>query len=457
MNLKESFKAFIQTAQLFHPDAGLLLAVSGGVDSVVLTKLCVDAGYKVVIAHANFQLRGEESERDESFVRALAQQYGLDLVTNRFETQQFAATQKISIQVAARVLRYGWFEELLNHSFKIPGWLGEGLFKPAFIVTAHHADDNIETALLNYFKGTGIRGMRGMLPKQGNIIRPLLFATKEDLVKYAEEEKLAYVEDSSNAEDKYSRNYLRHQVLPVLKSIYPEVETNLFDNISRFRETAELFQQAITQHKKKMLHQKGNEIHIPVEKIRRSEPLNTIVYEIFREFGFESSQVKELIRLFDSESGRYLLSPTHRVLKNRNWLIISPHAPTDSAQLILVEHPGKYKFEAGLLNVQMIGKDPNGIVSDAMIASLDGREIKFPLFLRKWKPGDYFYPLGMKKKKKLSRFFIDQKMSLAEKERTWVLEMDKKILWVVGKRIDERFRLREDSKNYLLLEFKPGQ
>jgi tRNA(Ile)-lysidine synthase len=299
--------------------------------------------------------------------------------------------------------------------------------------------------------------MRGMLPKQGNIIRPLLFARKEELVGYAKKEQLGFVEDSSNAEDKYSRNYLRHQLMPLLRNIYPEVDANLFDNLSRFRDTESLYLQAVNAQKKKLLVQKGHEFHIPVEKLKSSQPLQTIAFEIIRDFGFEAAQVKELIRLFESESGRYILSSTHRILKNRNWLIVSPIADAEAGPVVLVENPGQFAFDAGFLTVQMVHLPPNGIATDPFLASLDGAEIKFPLLLRKWKHGDYFYPLGMKKKKKLSRFFIDQKMSLVEKERTWVLEMDKKILWVLGRRIDDRFKIRPDSQDFLLLEFKPAQ
>ena len=458
MNLHEDFKAYIRKENLFHPEAGLLLAVSGGVDSVALLKLCVDASFRVMVAHANFQLRDKESERDENFVKGLAQQYGLDFISRRFDTLRYATDEKISIQVAARELRYAWFRELLNREFRQPAYLGAAAdFKPSFIATAHHGDDNIETALLNYFKGTGIRGMRGMLPKQGNIIRPLLFARKEDLIAYAKKEELGFVEDSSNAEDKYSRNYLRHQLMPVLRNIYPDVDANLLDNLSRFRDTESLYLQAVYAQKKKLLVQKGNEFHIPVEKLKSSQPLRTIVFEIIRDFGFEGAQVNELIRLLESESGRYIVSATHRLLKNRNWLIVSPIAGVETAPLVLVENPGQFAFDAGFLDVQLVRLPPNGIATDPLVASLDGGEIKFPLLLRKWKHGDYFYPLGMKKKKKLSRFFIDQKMSLVEKERTWVLEMDKKILWVLGRRIDDRFKIRPDSKDFLMLEFKPAQ
>ncbi len=473
MNLLLRFQQYSKQQNLFHPKDKLLLAVSGGVDSVVLCELCKQAGYDFIMAHCNFQLRGEESERDEAFVIALGKKYDVEVLVKKFDTAGYAKVNKCSIQVAARELRYKWFSELIgNWQFAICNMqLAISDKSPEsdcqlpianFLLTAHHANDNIETLLMNFFKGTGINGLHGILPKQKNIIRPLLFVKKEELLGFATSNKLEFVEDSSNASDKYSRNYFRNELIPALKKVFPQVEDNLINNIDRFREIELLYRQSVDLHKKKLLEQKGNEIHIPVLKLVKIKPLQTIIYEIIKEYGFTAHQSEEIIALLKSESGKYIQSASHRVLKNRNWLIISPNE-TREAENILIEGEGEVEFEEGTLELKKIfniqyppAGQAGSIINSQLTAQLHADEIKFPLLLRKWKQGDYFYPLGMQNlpagragKKKLSRFFIDQKLSLTEKERTWIIEMDKKIIWVVGLRIDDRFKIKPNTKNIL--------
>ena len=443
MDLLQSFDHFIKKENLFSPGDRLLLAVSGGMDSVVLCECCHRAGFDFIIAHCNFQLRGAESERDEAFVRQLAVRYNREVLVKRFETQQYAADKKLSIQVAARELRYGWFQ---------------GVAGGRLIVTAHHLDDNIETLLMNFFKGTGIAGLRGMLPRQGGIVRPLLFATKTQLQQFAEDRQLSWVEDSSNLTDKYTRNYLRHQFIPLVQDRIPEAMHNLAGNIDRFREIEMIYRQAIGQIKHKLYEYSRSEIHIPVLKLKKLEPLNTFVYEVISDFGFSAQQTGAAIALLDSPSGKYIRSATHRILKDRNWLIITPHE-TRASQNILIESPGgrvEYDEGAFRLDIDLLPVTPGQpfIPSAAAnhIAWLDAAAIQFPLLLRKWQPGDYFYPLGMRKKKKLARFFIDNKLSLADKEKIWVLEMDKKIVWVVGMRIDDRYKIAPQTREVLKIE-----
>lgn len=436
MSLLEKFSANIQNENLFNQKDVLLIAVSGGVDSVVLCALCKQAGFNFTIAHCNFQLRGEESDRDEAFVKNLATKYGVEVLVNKFETDVFASANKLSIQVAARELRYGWFKELIKNE------------TAKYLLTAHHANDNIETLLMNFYKGTGISGLRGILSKQGNIIRPLLFAKKEELIAFAKTNDLSFVEDSSNALDKYSRNYLRNQFIPAVEKLYPKAEENLIDNLQRFREIEILYQQSIQLHKKKLLEQKGNEIHIPVLKLKKTVPLHSVIFEILKDFGFTANQTDDAIHLLDAESGKYILSSSHRLIKNRNWLIIAANDTKEAGQ-ILIEGAGNIMFENGQLALKKIVKVKSEIVNDTAIAQLDLATIQYPLLLRKWKKGDYFYPLGMKKKKKLSRFFGDLKLSLLQKEKIWVLEMNQKIIWVVGHRIDDRFKLNDHTKEML--------
>lgn len=444
MDLFSAFQEYIVKEKLWTATDRLLLAVSGGMDSVVLLHLCSRAGYEVSVAHCNFRLRGDESRRDEQFVRQLASSYGLEAIVGHFDTEAYAAERKVSIQVAARELRYAWFSRMLAE---------RGL---RYIVTGHHRDDNIETLLMNFFKGTGIAGMRGILPRHGAIVRPLLFAPREAIRDYAGEQKLSWVEDSSNASDNYTRNYFRHQVIPAIVQAYPGVLENLNANLSRFREIEVLYREAVDMRKKKLLEFKGNEVHIPVRKLLETGALGTMLYEILGPYGFSPQQAEACRELLASPSGRYIASVTHRVLKNREWLIVTP-LETQAATHILVEAGvSTVVFAGGVLKVQRMGVERVGELDQGpRVALVDAAMVRFPLLLRPWKTGDYFYPLGMRKKKKLARFFIDSKLSVAQKEKIWVVEMGAKLVWVVGMRIDDRCRLGAGTKEVLRLEWEP--
>ena len=453
MTFLKRFIDYNKEQNLFQKNDRLLLAVSGGVDSVVLCKLCKQANYHFQIAHCNFQLRGEESERDEKFVRSLAEKYEVEIFVKRFDTKEYAAQNKVSIQVAARELRYKWFEEVASSPDNYREQEGGSGNEP-WIVTAHHANDNIETLLMNFFKGTGIKGLQGILPRQGNIIRPLLFAKKEEILQFARENNLSFVEDSSNSSDKYTRNYFRNQLIPALKKVFPQVEENLLNNIDRYREIEILYSQSVVLHKKKLLETKGNEVHIPVLKLLKVGPLKTLIYEIIKDYGFTAHQMEEVVSLLKSGSGKYISSATHKIIKNRNWLIIAPINPLEANHILINETDKEIDFEDGKLRIKNydleMGKPP---CSD-FIATLDAANIRFPLLLRKWKQGDYFYPLGMRHKKKLSKFFIDQKLSVTDKEKVWVIESDKKVIWIVGKRIDDRFKITDKTKKVLSIELR---
>jgi tRNA(Ile)-lysidine synthase len=445
-DLVTRFTQFIKHENLFQPEDRLLLAVSGGVDSVVLCELCRQAGYDFVIAHCNFQLRGEESGRDENFVKELADKYEVHFYNKSFDTKKIAATQKKSIETAARDLRYQWFHELLNHSAAQP---------LSFIMTAHHADDNIETVIMNFFRGTGIAGLHGILPKQGKIVRPLIFARRSEIEQYAKDNKISFVTDSTNIESDYTRNFFRNEIIPLVKKNFSEADKNVLNNIRRFKETEILYQQSVQLHKKKLLEKKGNEIHIPVLKLLKTEPLAAVTYEIIKDFGFTAHQTDEVIDLLESESGKYIQSATHRIIKNRKWLIITTNNTKEAHNILIEENDRTVHFENAVITLkyfQTLNFKPDTLNT---IAQLDAAEIKFPLLLRKWKQGDYFYPFGMTKKKKLSRFFADQKLSLTEKENIWIIEMDKKIIWVVGMRIDNRFKITPQTKDVLLIRYDP--
>lgn len=449
MELLHRFIEYIRQQGLFAVKDKLLLAVSGGVDSVVLCDLCKKAGFDFSIAHCNFKLRGEASDADENFVKELATKYGVPFYVNHFDTNAIASERKTSIEETARDLRYNWFYELLDkNDSPIPE-----SDRPKWIVTGHHANDNIETVVMNFFRGTGIKGLHGILPVNNKLIRPLLFAKRQEIEAYAMEEGLKHISDTTNFENTFTRNFFRNQLLPEVAGFFPETEKNILNNIERFREAEELYGQAIESHKRKLCRKKGKEIHIPVLQLKKTKPLLTIVYEIIKEFGFSAHQTPEVIALFDSETGKYISSSSHRIIKHRHCLIIAPVIASEASNVIIESTDKEIQFALGKLNIEETSNLKPQTLNN--IAILDSKNISFPLLLRKWKTGDYFYPLGMKKKKKIARFLIDQKLSKTEKENAWVIESEQRIIWVVGHRIDDRFKITDNTNALLRLTLTP--
>jgi tRNA(Ile)-lysidine synthase len=451
----QRFTDFITSHKLFGKEDRLLLAVSGGVDSVVLTDLCFKAGYRFAIAHCNFQLRGEESERDELFVRELAKRYDVPINVKRFETAAYADRENCSIQEAARLLRYEWFEELVNETllseqpqqFRHPDTV--------HVLTAHHADDSVETMVMHFFRGTGLLGLTGIPVAYGHVKRPLLCFTRKEIESYAAEQGLPFVEDSSNLTTKYTRNFFRHDILPAIEKVYPQVRENLYDNLRRFQSIDALYREATQQLIQKLVRRKGNELHIPVKQLLQYKN-RSLLFEIIRPYGFTEKQLPDVWQLTEGESGRYVVSAHmyYRIIRYRHWLILAPEAG-EEATLVSIEPTDQLiDYGGGTLRLQQMERTGSSIPSDLQTAWLDAEAIIFPLLLRRWKEGDYFYPLGMRKKKKVARFLIDQKLSRTQKEQVWVLESNKRILWVVGQRIDDRFKITSSTSR--VLEIKTG-
>ncbi len=449
MNLLQRYQEFIKKENLFSPKDKLLLAVSGGIDSVVLCELCKQGGYDFSIVHCNFQLRADESDKDEEFVRSLGEKYNVDVEVKKFYTEAYAESGKISIQEAARQLRYGWFiqrTEAVKYVTK----------KNVFLLTAHHADDNAETVFMNYLRGTGLHGLTGIPLLNDHIRRPMLSFTREEILQFAKKNNIEFVEDSSNQSNKYTRNFFRNEIIPAISKIYPEVKANLLDNIDRFKEIDKLYNFAVGDIKKKLIKGRGSELHIPIRQLMGYNN-RALIYEIISDYGFNEKQIDEVIKLSDSESGKYIDSPAfkYRIIKHRHWFIVSLVQSAESGIIIIEEKDKKAMFTEGSLQFEQLTSNLK-LEGSNFIALLDTKQISFPLILRKWKTGDYFYPLGMNKKKKLSRFFIDQKLSKTEKEKMWVIEMNKKIIWVVGKRIDERFKVTDKTKSVLKISYDQG-
>ncbi|HTJ11494.1 MAG TPA: tRNA lysidine(34) synthetase TilS, partial [Dinghuibacter sp.] len=332
-------------------------------------------------------------------------------------------------------------------------------------------DDNIETLLMNLVKGTGATGLRAMLPKQNGIVRPLLFATREEIVAYAKTEGLLHVEDSSNANDKYTRNFFRHRVIPLIEERYPEARQNLAANLARFREVETLYREAVNRHLEDLLEQQGpGHWRVPVAKLERVDPLDTIFYELLNPFGFSPAQAGEAQALIHSTTGHSVASATHRVIRDRKFLLIVPVAPSNATHITIEEGATAADFPDGRLTLTLAPPDaplpdirgttaPKGSAPRAApepVAHLDASKVQYPLLLRRWKPGDYFYPLGMPKKKKLARFLIDNKVSVADKEKVWILESAGRILWVVGRRIDDRVKVTPATREILKISVQNG-
>ena len=414
-----------------------LLAVSGGIDSVVLCELSKQAELSFAIAHCNFGLRAEESERDENFVRDLAQKYGVEVFVKRFDTERIAGERKISIQETARELRYEWFETLRKEN----GF--------SYTLLAHHANDNIETMLMNFFRGTGLDGLTGIPAERKDVhgLRPMLEMRRVEIEAFAKANKLTWVEDSSNASNKYTRNFFRNEIIPQLQAVFPQVEENLLNNIHRFEQINSVYQSAIAELKKKVCEVKGEEVHVPVLKLMKYKD-TSLIYELLKDYGFGEKAVPELLKLAEAPSGKYIANDQYRIIRHRAWFIIAPLNIT-SGIFVLEKDIDRLQFGIQQIQVKRLAKEKFNLDKAATVAQLDAKDVQFPLVLRKWKAGDYFYPLGMRKKKKVARFLIDLKLSKTEKEKLWVLESHKRILWIVGHRIDDRFKITGATKEVL--------
>jgi tRNA(Ile)-lysidine synthase len=440
----QRFRTFISRNQLFSPSSTILIAVSGGVDSVVMCELMRQARFKFAIAHCNFRLRGKESDEDEAFVRHLALAMDVPIHVKSFDTTSYAQANGLSIQMAARDLRYAWFEQLLDE------------FGYKYVANAHHLDDQAETFFINLLRGTGLSGLHGIMAKQGRIIRPLLFATRDEIEEFANTEGLQWREDSSNKSKKYLRNRLRHEIIPVLKKIDPAFTRNLNNTIRILRETETIYRQKIDEGKADLIETNTNDVRILISWLEEFSPMETWLYELLRPYDFSYPVVEEIVNSLASISGKIFYSPTHRLIRDRDYLIIESFAQIDqkSADPIIAFDP--------LLELQPQLPVPVSfrierykdfkIPEGAAIACFDYDQLEFPLFMRHWKQGDFFLPFGSTGKKKLSDFFVDNKLSIDEKERLWLLTSGSDIIWVTGMRSDNRYRLTSKTRKVLVAE-----
>jgi tRNA(Ile)-lysidine synthase len=436
----QEFKKFIANNNIIKPDDKILLAVSGGIDSMVMTHLFLYCGYKIGMAHCNFSLRARESDKDEEFVKKYAKEHKIPFFSKRFETKKFAKENGLSVQMAARDLRYGWFEEIRK------------LNDYDLVAVAHNLNDNIETLIINLTRGTGLAGLSGMRIISKKIIRPLLFATRQDIIGYSTRYHILYREDKSNADIKYTRNKIRHHVIPVLKEINPSIETTLNETAERFIGINEIVAEYIQKLKENISEQSEEITTFSIDLLKEHIGNKAVLFELFKPFGIANVQLNDLLKVIKGKTGGQIFTETHRIIKNRKEIIVSGEESRKETSF-LIETVHGFKKVPGIESAEYITINDNfEIQTDASAACIDSEKISFPILIRKWKPGDYFFPLGMKQKKKLSDYFIDNKYSILEKENKFILESDGKIVWIVGDRIDNRFKITRSTKKALIIK-----
>ncbi len=441
-DLKARFEQFLGRPKRIFPEDPILVACSGGLDSMVLAHLFWELNYPIGLAHVHFQLRDRDADLDASWVAQWAKSKGIPHYQTQFDTKEIARKRKKGIQETARDLRYAWLEQIRK----------EGGYR--YFATAHHLDDQVETVLMNFFKGTGLKGMRGMQWRKGAHIRPLLFAQKQELQAYASDQGIGYRQDLSNAQDDYTRNALRLHVMPVIEQWFPKANQQMAATIRHLAEVEQIYDQALQGTKKRLIERRGKDLYLPVRAWKKQEPLATLVYETFREYGFRSAQTPQILQLMEGSSGQYLDSATHRVIRDRDFLIITDLRPAETGFHRIDSVP--FRLNTGDMTIWGEELDKARLhESSPQLAYLNPEALEFPLVLRKWKLGDYFYPLGMGgKKKKLSRFFIEKKIPLHEKERIWVLTSQERVVWVLGMRLDERFKVVHDQAPAIRIQWQ---
>ena len=428
----------IEKTKLFGPDQSVILAVSGGMDSVVMAHLFYRSGYQFALAHCNFKLRGNDSELDELFVKELADKLNVPFYCKSFNTKLFAKTQKVSIQMAARDLRYRWFEELRK---------SEGY---NYVATAHHKNDLAETVLINLARGTGLRGLKGVPMKGDGIIRPLLIFERKEIEAFVNDNELKYREDSTNKEEKYLRNKIRHQVVPVFEEINPSFIANI-EELSRIvYGNQSLLDSMIDQVLGKYVKKEGDTVRIPIDVLSAYAARDVLLFELLREYGFQPSVVSDIAESLEGQAGKIFYSSSHSCLKDRDYLIISTQKEP-KADEYSVNFNQKDIIIPGAKLIFSYHKDfsLSQIIADNNTAFMDADKLRYPLVLRKPRHGDYFLPLGMSGKKKISDFLTDVKIPRTEKKNIWLLTSDDKIAWVVGFRIDNRFRVKKTTQRVL--------
>ncbi len=439
--MRERFEAYIRQHDLVSPGDRLLLAVSGGLDSMVMLHLFLAAGYTVGVAHGNFGLRGKESEGDEAFVKDYCSRHGIPFFGKRFETKNYAETHKISMQMAARDLRYAWFNDLLL----------EGNYH--WLATAHHLNDNVETVLLRWSNGSGLDQLTGIPRKNDRIVRPLLFASREDIATFARESGVVWREDASNLATHYQRNFIRHEVIPKLKEINPSLESTFGLSLEKLEGAAELMRRGLEQLRDSMTRLEGRNLVIDRNLLLLLHHPGYVLFEWLRGYGFEYERCKQLaVAAAGGQTGARFLSVSHVAAVDRDNILVSARDREEYHDVLVEEWQDKaalgpwvMRFHAG---------EAGAISKEAEVATVDYSAVKFPLLWRRWKPGDSFVPLGMTRTKKLSDFLVDEQVPLTEKNKVTVVLSGDEVVWVAGHRVDNRYRVTDKTRTVLTMRLE---
>ena len=444
----KAFRQFIQQNKLLQTNQTYLLAVSGGMDSVVLCELFSQHQLQFAIAHVNFGLRGDESNQDESFVTQLAARFHVPCFVKHVDTAAYAQQYGKSIQLAARELRYAWFEELRST---------QGFYA---ICTAHHLNDSLETVLLNFSKGCGLAGLQGVPLVNGKIIRPLLFASKQQIEQFVKENQIEYREDSSNSSVKYQRNLIRHEVIPVLSKLNPSLETTYAVTKHLLNEASQLVELQLAKYKRQLIRHQNGRVSIALAQLKGIIAPTTVLHSLLKEYGFNTTQLNQLLQNSTSTEALVFNSATHQLVKDRKWIHITEIGRSDAFAYSVDELDTALDVAGNTLQLSFLANntalDWNEIPKTTLYLSAD--ELRFPMVLRNWNKGDYFYPFGMnRKKKKLSDFFTQLKLGPNEKTVVPVLLSGEAVIAVLPFRIDERYKITKHTKRLLKIEWKAGR
>ena len=435
--MKEQIQQYIIQHQLLSGEKPVVVGISGGADSVALLHILVSLGYKCIAAHCNFNLRGDESSRDEQFTTDFTQRLQVPLCKISFETNKYAQENRLSVEMAARELRYRWFEELLN------------TYDADAVAVAHHRDDSVETLLINLTRGSGLTGLTGIKPKNGNVVRPLLCVSREDIYAYIEKNGLEYVTDSSNSSDIYTRNFIRLKVIPLLEEINPSVKASLARTANHLYDASLIYNHSIEEARRVIIQNN----RLSISALLSFPAPATILYEMLKSYGFSRTVCESIFTVLDKDSGKIFYSPTHRLLKDRSDLLIDVLSGEESKAYLINLEDDNVDLPVELKPEIVVIKEDYQIEKDKKFAYFDFDKLSFPLVLRHWQEGDWFVPFGMKGKKKISDYFSDKKFSLFDKEKTWLLCSGQDVIWIVGERTDNRYRIEKTTKRVLKLKF----
>jgi len=433
--MKNKVQNFILEKSLFSREDKLILGISGGADSVCLMHILLALGYRFDLAHCNFNLRGKETDEDEVFVQELAKKHQLKLHVKQFDTEGYAAENKISTQMAARDLRYAWFNHLL-------------LTKNAkYIAIAHHENDDIETFFINLIRGSGLKGLLGISEKTNSIVRPLMAITRDEIESYLDENKLRYRDDSSNSSVKYLRNKIRHELMPLLAEMNPSIQQTISEEMRILEGVSQVYSCKIEEVRKDLMQEKNGIVQFETSDLLALKPLHNYLYELLSPYGFVT--IDAIAKALKGQSGKQFFSNTHQLLVDREFIFISELDVKKNESITIEEMTKEIKHP---IQLNFSKTDNLEWIKNKNIAQLDYDKLQFPLTLRKWKKGDKFMPLGMQTFKKLSDFFIDNKFSILDKNKQWLLCSNNDIVWVVGHRIDERYKLQSKTKKVYIAQ-----